>query len=776
MGNRFSSIPQYHQLVTGHGILATIVFLFLVPAAVMHARFNAQPVGSKPNRRIHIYLQILSVFLLTAVFVLGWFAVGPNRSWTNPHHAIGLAIYVMFLLQAVGGRLVKNVYKKSLRLTIHRWHGRAIALLGIAQVPLGLTLYGSPKVTFILYAIWMGFLFLTYFVLSYRHESRREEYLIHGGRSEGGITTSSEPTEKHKSGWLGPLALGAGALALFRGRNKGKDRSRSGSRSRSVSRSRRGPPEVVPSRGGSGYFDEKYSDRTEPQKGGLADKLLGVAAALGAGAFVKNMRDKREKRRFADEEYSAVATDTPSRVRRHHRDDYTESELSEDRTALGGRGRVLSSTISGPGDRTAAAQALSAAEPRPHRPVTPPAARPAASRVTSYFQSDYFDDYDSPSRRPKDEDRSGPSKGILGTLGLGWLANKFKGKRDKKAEEERLRQEDRRDARDGSRYTDGYSTPPRQTRRRPPPTASELTRTSLTQDSGSSQLETRPPGTSHSGPPMPPLGAGGAPPPPPPGPAPDLSRSRPKPRNSKVPDPTVESGSESYLSGTVKPQRLPSRRRRDGEMAAAAAAATAHHLAQEQEEERRNQSTAPGQSVSVKVKYHDDRGNVTLRRLTEEEAAAARQDRRRRSNSVSSLSGTETPGPRRRYRRSSSSRAAEEAAEHSALSPPTPTFAKGHRQKDSAYYSGQPGPSGSIPAAAQTVSSIGSPESHGTHGTWSALSPSPSGPVVNERPSGTVTGTGTGSATTSAADRRRRRRIERQAGRPSGASLSTDYN
>lgn len=774
MGNRFSTVPQYHQLVTGHGILAAIVFLFLVPAAVMHARFHGQPLGTRPNRRIHIFLQIISVFLLTAVFVLGWFAVGPNRSWTNPHHVIGLALYVMFLVQAVGGRLVKNIHKRSLRLTIHRWHGRAIALLGIAQVPLGLTLYGSPKVTFILYAIWMGFLFLTYFVLSYRHESQREDYLIHGGRSEGGLT-SSAPTEKHKGGWLGPLALGAGALALFRGRNKdNKDRSESGSRSRSVSRSRRGPPEVVPSRGGSAsYFDEKYSDRTEAQRGGLADKLLGVAAALGAGAFVKNIRDRREKRRFADEEYSAVATDTPSRVRRQHRDDYTESELSEDRTALGGRGRAASSMVSGPTDRVAAAHALSAAEPRSNRPVTPPAARPAASRVTSYFQSDYFDDYDSPSRRPKDEDR-GVAKGILGTLGLGWFADKLKGRRDKKAEEERLKQEERRDARDGSAYTEGYSTPPRQTRRRPPPSASDLTRTSLTQDSGSSQLESRPAGTSHSGPPMPPLGAGAgagagpAPPPPPPGPVPDFSRSRPRPRNNGVPGPVAGSEAESYMSAGGNPRRRQSSsRRRDGEVAAAAAAATAHHLAQEQEEERRRtHGTAPGQPVSVKVKYHDDRGNVTLRRLTEEEAAAARQDRRRRSGSVSSLSGSETPGQRRRYRRSSDSQATERP-DQSMLSPPTPTFAKGHRQKDSAYYSGQPGPSGSIPAPAQTVSSIGSPESHGTHGTWSALSPSLSGPV-NDRPAPSVA--------TSAADRRRRRRIERQAGRPSGASVSTDYN
>ncbi|RYP21773.1 hypothetical protein DL766_007863 [Monosporascus sp. MC13-8B] len=811
MGNRFSTIEQYHQLVTGHGILATIVFLFLVPAAIMHARFHGSPAGTRPSRRIHIYLQCLSVLLITAVFMLGWFAVGPNRSWTNPHHAIGLAIYAMFLLQAVGGRLVKNIHRKSLRLMIHRWSGRTIALLGIVQVPLGLTLYGSPRVTFILYAIWMAFLFLVYFVLSYRHEGHREDYIIHGGRSEGALTTSElKPEEKH--GWLGPLALGAAALALFGKRKKSKDQGRSRSRSRSLSRSRRGPPEVIPSRTGSSYFDEKDSERTDRPKGGLGNKLLGAAAALGAGALVKNMTDRREKRRYGDEEYSAVATGTPRRHRKRDRDDYTESEVSEDRTALGGKRGPL---LSGPGHRTAAAAALSAAESRTTRPLTPPPARPppAQSRHDSSFRSDeYDDDYDSPSRRPRDDDGGGFAKGILGGLGLGWLTNKMKGGGDKKAEDERLRYEEkRRDGKHGSRYTgDGYSSPPRPAGHRPRPAASEVTGTSVTQETGSSRLEARPPGTSHMGPPMPPLGAGGIPPAPPmpgippappmpgippappmPGipPAPPMpapgrrarSGSRPRPGNvtdpvdmpPMPPDPSgllshlnQDSASESYMAPGGPPRRGAStRRRRDGEMAAVAAAATAHHLAQEEaQQQRRDQSQPPGQPpgkpVSVKVKYHDDRGNVTLRRLTEEEAAAARQERRRRSNSVSSMSGSETPGRRRRYRRSSSSRrAAEEAAEQSAaLSPPTPAFAGG-RHKDSAYYSGQPGPSGGTSAMDQTVSSISS-----DHGTWSAMSPSPSAPKVGGPAS---------SVAASAADRRRRRRFERQAARPSGG---TDFN
>jgi uncharacterized protein YneF (UPF0154 family) len=66
--------------------------------------------------RYHIWLQILTVLLSTVVFVLGWFAVGPRRSLTNPHHGIGLAIYVLIWLQAIGGWWVHRKEKMKRRI------------------------------------------------------------------------------------------------------------------------------------------------------------------------------------------------------------------------------------------------------------------------------------------------------------------------------------------------------------------------------------------------------------------------------------------------------------------------------------------------------------------------------------------------------------------------------------------------------------------------------------------------------------------------------------
>ena len=66
--------------------------------------------------RYHIWLQIITVLLTTVIFVLGWIAVGPKRSLTNPHHGIGLAIYVLVLFHFIGGWWVHRREKNTKRL------------------------------------------------------------------------------------------------------------------------------------------------------------------------------------------------------------------------------------------------------------------------------------------------------------------------------------------------------------------------------------------------------------------------------------------------------------------------------------------------------------------------------------------------------------------------------------------------------------------------------------------------------------------------------------
>jgi hypothetical protein len=99
-------MSEYHSLVRAHGVIAALVFLFIVPAAIFIPRFYWR--DPRLALRMHIWLQILTVLLGTVVLILGWFAVGPERSLSNPHHGIGLAIYVLIMFQAIWGTIVKR--------------------------------------------------------------------------------------------------------------------------------------------------------------------------------------------------------------------------------------------------------------------------------------------------------------------------------------------------------------------------------------------------------------------------------------------------------------------------------------------------------------------------------------------------------------------------------------------------------------------------------------------------------------------------------------------
>ncbi|KAK3357033.1 cytochrome b561/ferric reductase transmembrane [Lasiosphaeria hispida] len=715
MGNRFSTLTQYHSLILGHGILAAITFLFIIPIAVLIVRFYGRSPGAAI--RYHAYLQVLAVGFTTVIFILGFIAVGPPRNLTNPHHGIGVAIYVIILLQAFGGRLVRHITGHSLRVHLHRWSGRVVTLLGIAQVPLGLTLYGSPKYLFILFAVWMGFLVLLYFILDYRDQGRHgREHYVSGGRAP------ETPKQKSNKKWWG--LAGLGTLALMRKRKHDKDPER-GARSRTPSparshRARDGPPEVIPSpRHSESFYDEKQDRRATKEGGGggggggFFNKLLLAGAAGGlAGKFMS-----RRKSGHGDE-YSAVDTDTPSRHHRSRRSaptdltsDYTDlTEETETHLHVGrhdGRRDRRSPLLPPPGDPTIVAQALSAAEERPAtrpaRPVTPRQSHAGRSRFESVEGSDYSS-YVSPSRRTsarrKSSGSGGVGKGLLAGIGLGWLAKKATDRRGGRGEEDRLRDEDdrrreeedeRRSSHRTSRYTgDGYPTPTRDSRRRPtrprpPPAPSAVTMTasviseSSIEPRGNTPYEPAPVGLGVSRPPIagpstitpvPPVGGGPVPVPVPvpvSGRTPQGSRYNVGEGVAMPPMPVdphgifhPESGSETYFSSGGRPHRRHSnsgRQRRDAEAAAAAAAASASILAAEQEEDRRRRDQrrggdTPSTSKPVSVKVKvHDDRDRLTFRRLTEEESASEQNRARRRNDSASSHSEVDTPTGRRYRR-----------------------------------------------------------------------------------------------------------------------------
>lgn len=116
MGNRFRNMNGYRALIMGHGILAAITFLAVVPGAILIARFYHR--NPRMALRLHIWLQIMTVLLSTALFVLGFQAVGPERSLTNPHHGIGVALYTLVMAQAFAGCLIHRTEKGKERFKV----------------------------------------------------------------------------------------------------------------------------------------------------------------------------------------------------------------------------------------------------------------------------------------------------------------------------------------------------------------------------------------------------------------------------------------------------------------------------------------------------------------------------------------------------------------------------------------------------------------------------------------------------------------------------------
>ncbi|KAG9189547.1 hypothetical protein G6011_06415 [Alternaria panax] len=731
MGNRFRSMVGYKALITAHGVLAAIAFLFVIPAAIFMASFYHR--NPRTALRVHIWLQVLAVLLSTAAIVCSFQAVGLERSLTNPHHGIGVALYTLVMVQALGGSVIhrlekgKERFKIPLKLMIHQWLGRTIALLGIAQVPLGLTLYGSPLALFILFAIWTLILVVLYFVLSYRTQPEmdfddRSTYVTD-------MTYSTRRSRRTSRGpGVGKLAAagaaGAGLAALGSRRSRSRTRSRRGgtvissrpdSRSRRDSRSRVADSEFTES-----YLsDEKYGG--DRNKGSTwKDRLLGAGAAAGGIFAVKKLFSRKPKHPPTEtgSDFSYSRPIEPSEVTQTDLSRLEEGRAPEspaNRRDNWRRDNPQASAMSGSNLRSG------------HRP---------AGSVTSI---DSFDSRTSLSEetemRPRDRSY-GLKEGVASLGVVGFLKHSLS-RRSKKKEDERVEEmrqqdeEEERIARMNSQRRKKYTGDgaPRRGNRPPSTILSDSDMTGIT---------------------------------------PSVAPRPPRPMDSTVtPDPSrppragvysvlSDSGSEAYDS----PGGRHHSRRRTGDNpvlpASAAVAGTVTSAGSPSKKERRgSRDDVASPPVSVKVKMHNDGRHVTLRRLNEEEAAAEREARRKdrqrknRAGSVSSLSGV--GGDRWRRTEAMEAAQAQEMAQQSGAAPPP-----------------MPMPSSStlrMPEASMSPPPPGPPQMFNNNQNLSPdygnLPPPPPIPAADTVLSSPVYGNGTETDLSNYDSNRRRRRAER---------------
>ena len=538
-----------------------------------------------------------------------------------------------------------------------------IALLGLAQIPLGLTLYGSPVVLFVLYTLVAFALLFFYFILNYRAE--RREGSDYDSRYSYGTGSVVESRRRHsRTGDIikgGAAGVGLAALASkFRNRSKSRDR---------LDR-----PEVVGSRRHSGSFveDEKYySD--EERRGGWRDRLLKIGAVGGAAAAARSFFNRRKE---------------------HDGD----SDVEDYGPPLGGDVPINRRQSVNRINQVPPVQPMQAA-PNAQQPL--PLGQALHHRRSS--SSLTYSSFMSASQEGR-HGGHGMRDAVAGLGALGLARNIFKKRRERK-EQKRLDQQieaERRERERNQRLT-GDGTPRRHRHRG---RHGSLTNTSLTEDTDNF------PGTGpilgNPAPSVPPVMAGALPVA---GGAAavssqQLNRNQQQPLPSQVnvtqplpsqhnitqplplPSNTSLGASNPVITGAAPPvptgqavsmppippdpqgilhqnysssessaahqKPRPRRGGRDATDAAVAGGAAAGLAAAEgsrQRDRSRHHSGSGGDSVasppvSVKVKMHSDGRHVTLRRLPEEEANAEREARRtrnggrRRRNSASLASDT----------------------------------------------------------------------------------------------------------------------------------------
>ncbi len=457
-----------------------------------------------------------------------------------------------------------------------------------------------------LYALAVFALLIVYFILSYRQDQR-------GGSdydSRYSYGPGSAVEERRRHGGMGGLvkagAVGVGLAALA---NRFRRRSRSPSR-----------PEVIGSRRHSGSYveEEKYSHhgRDHEQDGSWTDRLLKVAAVVGAAGLAKSLLDRRRNRD-------------------------RDSNVGDYGPPLGGATPIRPDPL----DRVDNHRPL----PSGRRPLNQPLNHRRSESDLTY--SSYISDEE---ENPEDRKGHGLRDTVAGLGAFGLVRNIFKKRRDQKEEERRQRElEEERRRRANNQHLTGDGSPRRGGR--------PGSRTATTDVSSVTTDDDRPRHDSGLPPPFP---AGVYPRPAPGAPAPGLPLGLNHPPSAAPinmppipPDPQglfhpESSGSEAYISAGGRQHRRHSGR---GPLTAATAGAAAGMATAEANPSRRDRhhETAGGgspasQPVSVKVKMHSDGRHVTLRRLPEEEAAAQREARRKsrerkggRRRSGSSLGATD---------------------------------------------------------------------------------------------------------------------------------------
>jgi len=137
------TVPSRNRLIA-HATTASVGFLILLPIGAIVARYRTvNPFWFK----IHYFIQLVSTALIIAGFATGVNynndAYDPGRGSNSPHKGLGVALFVIYLVQVALGLIIHYIkpslapnapYRRPLQNYVHGFLGIVIIILSAAQV------------------------------------------------------------------------------------------------------------------------------------------------------------------------------------------------------------------------------------------------------------------------------------------------------------------------------------------------------------------------------------------------------------------------------------------------------------------------------------------------------------------------------------------------------------------------------------------------------------------------------------------------------------------
>ena len=156
----FEDPPARRSTYVVHGALMMAAWMGLTPLAIFIARY-LKPILDFWWFRFHAILQVVTVLLTSAAFVIVIIPDSRSPFWIGAHAYVGILVVGGCILQVVLGYVIDRLYDQDRervpwRDQLHWWLGRLLYVLSLIAVTLGLAQSGAPGTFWIAYGVLLG--------------------------------------------------------------------------------------------------------------------------------------------------------------------------------------------------------------------------------------------------------------------------------------------------------------------------------------------------------------------------------------------------------------------------------------------------------------------------------------------------------------------------------------------------------------------------------------------------------------------------------------------